>query len=254
MDGLRKPFFIAAIIVAALVVFAELGLSFFVVNAAVIPPGAGATQDLGVPAGIAAVNAANGSDPPGSGIAFLALVDGLVLFTVGMLGLSLIVPLRLYGRIQGIVTLIVSFLWIIMCFLLLIVGLIQLFLMIGLLVAIPFGTVVYVAIWGSFPVGAAAAVLGAVLLLKIVFGVLLVVAQPRFLRVKGLVILVLLSVVLQLVLGFIHGFLPGVVVSIGDQFWALVTGVVALIWALIMLIVSIPAIVNAIKASGSVTD
>ncbi|KFF59221.1 integral membrane protein, partial [Cryobacterium sp. MLB-32] len=175
-------------------------------------------------------------------------------FTVGMLGLSLIVPLRLYGRIQGIVTLIVSFLWIIMCFLLLIVGLIQLFLMIGLLVAIPFGTVVYVAIWGSFPVGAAAAVLGAVLLLKIVFGVLLVVAQPRFLRVKGLVILVLLSVVLQLVLGFIHGFLPGVVVSIGDQFWALVTGVVALIWALIMLIVSIPAIVNAIKASGSVTD
>ncbi|KGJ72638.1 integral membrane protein [Cryobacterium roopkundense] len=254
MDGLRKPFFIAAIIVAALVVFAELGLSFFVINAAVIPPDAGAAQDLGVPAGVEAVNAANGSDPPGSGIAFLALIDGLVLFTVGMLGLSLVMPLRLYGRVQGIVTLVVSFLWVIMCFLLLIVGLIQLFLMIGLLVAVPFGTVVYLAIWGSFPEGAAAAVLGAILFLKIAFGVLLIVAQPRFLRVTGLVVLVLLSVVLQLVLGFIHGFLPGIVVAIGDQFWALVTGVVALVWALIMLIVSIPAIVKAIKASESATD
>lgn len=254
MDGLRKPFFIAAIILAAIVVFAELGLSFFVVNAAVVPPGPGAAQDLGIPAGVQAVNATNGSDPPGSGIASLALVDGLVLFTVGMLGLSLVVPLRLYGRVQGIATLVVSVLWIIMCFMLLVVGLIQLFLMIGLLVAVPFGTFVYLAIWGSFPVGAAAVVLGAVLFLKIGFGVLLILAQPRFLRVKGLVILVLLSVVLQLVLGFIHGFLPGVVVSIGDQFWALITGVVALVWALIMLIGSIPAIINAAKASGSVTD
>ncbi|MEE3703910.1 hypothetical protein V2H43_10895, partial [Pasteurella multocida] len=103
-------------------------------------------------------------------------------------------------------------------------------------------------------VGAAAAVLGLLLLAKIAFGVLLVLAQPRFLRVKGLVILVLLSVVLQLVLGFIHGFLPGPVVAIGDQFWAIVTSVVALVWALVMLIGSIPAIVNAVRVSGSVTD
>ncbi|TDW30886.1 hypothetical protein [Cryobacterium psychrophilum] len=254
VDGLRRPLFIAAIIAATLVVFAEVGLSFFVINASVIPPGAGVAQELGVPAGVQAVNAASGQDPPGSGIASLALIDGLLLFTVGMLGLSLILPLRIYGRIQGLVTLIVTFLWIIMCFLLVIAALVKLFLMIGLFVAAPFGTAVYVAIWGAFPTGTAAAVLGAVLFLKIVFGVLLVLAQPRFLRVTGLVVLVLLSVVLQLVLGFIHGFLPGVVVAIGDQFWAIVTGMVALVWALIMLIGSIPGIINAIRASGSATD
>ncbi|MDH6236129.1 hypothetical protein [Cryobacterium sp. CG_9.6] len=253
-DGLRTPFFVAAIVVVTLVVVAELGLSVVVVNANVVPPGPEVAQNLGVPAGVQEVNSVNGQEPPGSGIAFLALIDGLLLFTVGMLGLSLVLPLRIYGRIQGLVTLIVTFLWIILCFLLVILALVQLFLMIGLLVAVPFGTIAYVALWGSFPTGAAAAVLGVLLVLKIAFGVLLVVAQPRFLRVTGLVVLVLLSVVLQLVLGLIHGFLPGVVVAIGDQFWAIITGVVALVWALIMLIGAIPAIINAIRASASATD
>ena len=110
------------------------------------------------------------------------------------------------------------------------------------------------ALWGGFASHRAALVLGLVLLLKIAVGVLLILAQPRFLRIKGLVVLVVLSVLLQLVLGIIHGFLPGPVVSIGDQFWAIVVGVVALIWALIMLIWSIPAIVNAIRVSASFTD
>lgn len=239
--GLRRPLFIAAIIVAAIIVLAEIGLSFVVANP-------GATGDL------APVRVDDPRDPPGAGIAALALVDGLLLFTVLMLGLSLLLPLRAYGRMQGITTLVVSFLWILASFVLAMLAFVELMLMIGLFVAVPFGTAAYLAIWGGFRVGAAAAVLALLLLAKIVFGVLLVLAQPRFLRVKGLVVLVLLSVVLQLVLGFIHGFLPGPVVAIGDQFWAIVTSVVALVWALIMLIGSIPAIVNAVRVSGSVTD
>jgi hypothetical protein len=238
--GLRRPLFIAAVIVAAIVVLAEVALAFVVSN-----PGS---------AGAAAVRVDESADPPGSGIAALALVDGLLLFTVLMLGLSLLMPLRAYGRMQGIVTLVVTFLWILASFVLAMLAFVQLMLMIGLFVAVPFGTAAYLAIWGGFPVGAAAAVLGLLLLMKIVFGVLLVLAQPRFLRVKGLVILVLLSVVLQLVLGFIHGFLPRPVVAIGDQFWAIVVSIVALVWALIMLIGSIPAIVNAVRVSASVTD
>ncbi|BAS15735.1 conserved hypothetical protein [Arthrobacter sp. Hiyo8] len=42
--------------------------------------------------------------------------------------------------------------------------------------------------------------------------------------------------------------------SIGDQFWALITVVVALVWALVMLIGSIPAIINALRVSGSAGD
>ena len=86
-------------------------------------------------------------------------------------------------------------------------------------------------------------------LLKLLFVGALIAAQPGFLKVRGLVILVSLSLVLQLVLGFIQQFLPSVVVSIGDQFWALVTTMVALVWALVMTIGAIPGMVNAVRAS-----
>jgi hypothetical protein len=63
--------------------------------------------------------------------------------------------------------------------------------------------------------------------------------------------LIALSVVLQLVLGLLHGWLPRPVVAIGDQLWALVTAIVALVWALIMLITSIPAVLRAIRVSAA---
>jgi len=97
-------------------------------------------------------------------------------------------------------------------------------------------------------------VLSLLLLLKLVFGVLLVLAQPKFLRVRGLVALIVVSVVLQLVLGLVHGFLPGPLVSIGDQLWAIVTILVALGWALVTLIGAVPAIVKAVRVSGSIAE
>lgn len=228
MGGLRRPFFIAALALFVLVILLELGSAFLVTD---------------------------GSAPTvGAGVGSLALLDGLVLFTLILLGASLVVPLRIYGRIQGLVTLVVCLLWILMCFLMILQALVKLFLMIGLFVAVPFGTIAYLALWGNFPVRGAALMLGLLLLLKIAAGVLLILAQPRFLRIRGLVILVVLSVLLQLILGIVHGLLPGPVVSIGDQFWAIVVGVVALIWAIVMLIGSIPAIVNAIRVSASLTD
>ena len=171
-----------------------------------------------------------------------------------MLGLSLIMELRVYGRIQGIVTLIVTLLWVVGAFFTALLALAKLFLMFGLFVAAPFGTIAYLALWGSFPTSQAAAILALLLLLKIVFAVLLILSQPKFLKVTGLVVLLLVSVLLQVILGIIHSFLPGPLVSIGDQFWALITVVVALVWALIMLLGSIPAIINALRVSGSAGD
>ncbi|WP_427172753.1 hypothetical protein [Arthrobacter sp. 92] len=236
-EGLRRPFFVAAVVVFAIAVLAEIGLALLLGSTAVDPVSPAAANELGVPPELLLRTEQAGAEPPGSGIGFLAFLDGLLLFTVVMLGLSLIMDLRVYGRLQGIVTLIVSFLWVAGAFLAAMTALAKLFLMFGLFVATPFGTLAYLALWGSFPVGKAAAILGLILLLKIVFVVLLAV-----------------SVLLQLVLGLIHGFLPGPLVSIGDQFWALVTVVVSLVWALVMLIGSIPAIVNAVRVSGSADD
>ncbi|MFK0002217.1 hypothetical protein [Paenarthrobacter sp. NPDC090522] len=253
-DALRRPFFIAAVVVFALVVLTEVGMALVLGQTAVDPVSPGDADKLGVPLEVFLKTQKADADPPGAGIGFLAFLDGLLLFTVVMLGLSLMMNLRTYGRVQGIATLIVTLLWVIAAFLTALLALAKLFLMIGLFVATPFGTIAYLALWGSFPKGQAAAILGLLLLLKIVFAVLLILSQPKFLKVTGLVILLVISVLLQVVLGLIHGFLPGPLVSIGDQFWALVTVVVALVWALIMLIGSIPAIINALRVSGSAGD
>lgn len=123
--------------------------------------------------------------------------------------------------------------------------------MIGLFVAAPFGTIAYLAIWGFFPTGESATVLGLLLFLKLVFLGFLVFAQQRFLKIVALMIHIALSFVLQLLLGLIQGFLPFVLVSIGDQLWALVIAIVALIGTLVSLVSSIPAVVNAVRVSFS---
>ena len=252
--GLRRPLFIAAVVVAVVVVLAELGMAALVGGNPAGAVQADVARELGVEREVVENPDLGTTSPPGSGIAYLALLDGLLVFTLVLLGSSLVLSHRAYGRVQGVITLVVTFLWVLGGILLAILALVQLLLMIGLFVAVPFGTLAYLEIWGFFPVPEAALVLGLLLLLKLVMTALLVAAQPRFLRVKGLVALIAVSLLLQLVLGLIHGFLPRPVVAIGDQFWALVTAVVAIVWALVMLVVSIPAIVNAVRVSGSLAD
>lgn len=245
---LRKPLFTTAVVMVALIVLTELGLSFAVGGGAV-------TTDLtdtslGVPADLVAAGPA-ADTPSGSGIRYLALLGGLLLFTVLLLGSSVVVSQRAYARVQGLASLVVALAWILMSVLLALAALARLMLMIGLFVSPPFGTLAYLLGWGFFPVGDAAAVLALLPLLKSVFVGFLVASQPRFLQVKGLMPLVALSFGLQVVLGLIHGFLPRVVVSIGAVAWALVTAVVALVWAVVMLVTAVPAIVNAVRVSRS---
>lgn len=252
--GLRRPLFVVAVVAIVLVVLTELGMSLLLssTDGATVSPDT--AVDLGVDLRLFESATLAESSPPGTGIAALAFLDGLLAFTIVMLGLGLVIPDRLYGRIQGVVTLIVALLWMLAAAVAIFVGIAKLFLMMGLLGAVPFGTIAYLAIWGGFPVSRAATILGLVLFLKLAFVAFLVAAQPRFLKVKGLVLLVVVSCVAQIVLVFIHGFLPRPVVAIGDQFWAIIVTVIALIWALVMLIGSIPAIVKAIRVSRSLTE
>ena len=254
VGALRRPLFILAMVAIGLVVLVEVGLPGLLLDGPSAQPSAKAAGELGVPSALLSGTKSDVPQPPGAGIGFLAFIDGLLFFTVLMVGLSLLISPRIYGRIQGPVTLVVSFLWMLACVLSGLAALATLMLMVGLFVAVPFGTLAYLVIWGSFSTGQAAVLLGLLLFLKIFFGVCLVLSEPRFLRVKGLMALVVLSVVLQLALGFIHGFLPGPVVAIGEQLWAVATAVAALVWALVMLIYSLPAIANAVRSSGSLAD
>lgn len=246
---LNRPLFLLACLAAALILLVELALGSAIggADAGPLAPGAGGVTDVS-PAVLAAVPV---QTPPGSGIRHLALVDGLLCFALAVVGAGAVASQRVTARAQGIVTLVVSFFWLLGALVAAVIAFVQLLVMVGLFVAAPFGTIAYLAIWGFFPVGSAKAVLGLLLLLKLAMIGLLLAAQPKFLEVKGLMTLIALSVVLQLVLGLLHGWLPRPVVAIGDQLWAIVTAIVALVWALVMLITSIPAVLRAIRVSAA---
>lgn len=260
MGDLRRPFLIAALVLIALVVLIEIGSSLAVradeasdeaLRTAVEEQFA--SELAGLPAAqrelriqqrvdqLKERRAREGSRP-GLGIAYLALIDGLVLFTVILMGLGLFVPERVQGRVQGIVTLIVSIVVILLAIVLIIIALLLLILMLALLFSAPFGTIVYFAVYGFFDRGGAATTLGFLMLLKLAFAVCLVIAHQRFLQNRGLVLIVLTSLVAGIIVSFLHGFVPRPLVSITDAIAAIIVGIIAVIWAIVLLIGSLVSI------------
>lgn len=247
MGTLRVPFFILAIVAAALIILIELGSPLVLGGDSAGPGLRQEIEGLGAtPSDTSEVD-----EPPGRGIGYLALVDVIMLYTVLLMGIGLLLPDRLHGRLQGILTLIGSIVLIIVSFVLAIIALVELLIMVALLFATPFGTIAYLALWGFFPRSDAAVLLSLLMFLKIVFAVTLVLAQQRFLQNKGLVLIILTSLLCNVILAFLHGLVPIILVSIVDDLAAIVFGVIAIIWGLILLIGSIPAVVKAIRVSLS---
>ncbi len=220
LENLRKPFFIIAVIVMAVIVLIEIGSSFLM-----------NPSDF---------------DRPGYGIMYLAYIDGLLLYVTILITLALLIPEKVQGRIQGIVTLIVSFFGCLgaigSCF----VALIFLLVMVSLLLAPIFGTIAYFAIYGHFDRSGAAVTLSIIMTLKIVFVVLLLLAHQKFVENKSLVLLVLTSLLCSLIISFLHNFLPIFLVSITDAVGAIVVAIIAIIWLIIFLVMAIVSIVKAI--------
>jgi len=220
---LRLPFFIAGFICLLLAFFVE----------------AAAAQAF---TGIFFSN----KDTPGHAINALALIDFVLLYSLIWMLLSVVAPRSITGRAQGCVTLFVSFFGCLGTLALIVAAFTLLMLMLALLVAVPFGTIIYLAAWGHFARGAATATLALAMILKIAFLILLVLAHQRFLQNKGLLVLVGVSLGLTWLIGFVHAFLPIILVSIGDQLMALVICIVAAIWLLLLLIGSLFASIKAI--------
>ncbi len=83
-------------------------------------------------------------------------------------------------------------------------------------------------------------------MLKIVAAICLPLAQQRFLKLKSLILLVATSFLATIVVSFLHGFVPGPLVSITDALAAIIVGILALIWAVVILIGSINAVIQAL--------
>lgn len=219
-ESLRKPFFWAALIVMALAFLTDIGSKFLL-------GGKGEVQGMGIP--------------------YTALVDGLLLYIMVTTGLSLIVPASIQGKIQGVSSFIVSLVVIILGIFMILAAIVLLILMISLLLAAPFGTIIYFAVYGDFPKTAAAATLSSTMFLKILCAILLVLANQRFLKNKGLIFLIVTSLLCGIIVSFLHGFVPTPLVSITDALAAIIVGILGVIWALFFLIFSIPALIRAIR-------
>ncbi len=223
MNKSRRVFFIVSLVLVVLMFFVELGsdLVFSAYNA--------------------------GASRLGLGIRYLALIDGLLLFTMILIAAPLGISHRLAGRLQGIATLLVSLTVLLIAVGMIVVAIALLSIKVALLLAVPFGTIAYFAAFAHFPVGQAAAVLSTIFLLKVGFAASLISSDIRYLQNKGLIVLILISIGLTMLLTFLHGFPPRFLASITDDIGAIITGVVSVLWALIMLIASVPAIVKAFK-------
>lgn len=255
---LNRPLFAVALVALSLAFLGEIGIGIWAVRPGQVPfdEVAGEVAPVDPPLTARAIASVKGSlgnmqelERPGKGIPALALLDGLLLLAVGMMGLALVLPQNIVGRAHGIVSLVVSLVVLLGSVLLILETLALVFVMIGLFLAAPFGTIAYLAIWGDFDRGGAAATLGSLLFLKLAFGVLLLLSNPRFVETRKLVILALTSLLANVIVSLLHGFPPRILVSITDAIAAIVVAVLALVWAIVLLVGAVVSIVKLLRLS-----
>ena len=210
LDSMRKPVFLVALIAIGLTVLVELSSIGFIKNVSSTAGAAAGSLNVSI---------------TGQAIPAMALLDGLIFYAILVIGIALLIPERVQSKVQGIATIIVSVL---------------------LLLAIPFGTIVYFILWGSFDTGTATAALSLIMFLKIVFAVCLVGSQQRFLENKGLVLIILTSFAANLIVAFLYGLVPNFLVHITDEVAALIVLVLAAVWIVIYLIGGIISVVKVI--------
>jgi hypothetical protein len=186
---------------------------------------------------------------PGFGIPYLPLLDVLLLVTYFFTAASILLPERAIAPASAVTSLIISLLVLLASILGIFTALNLTLAMVGLLLSFPFGTAVYLAVWGSFPVGAAAATLGVLLFLKLAFAVCLLVANPRFIQNKGLVLLTGTSILAGVIVAFLHGLPPGILASITDGIAGILVGVAGLVWAIVVLVWAVIGLVRIIVAA-----
>jgi hypothetical protein len=266
MDTLRKPFLVLALVLIVLAVLIEMGAVGFIGGTTVSDSVIETTireqaaddlkdkpfteRELEIQRRIQRVKEeqlAESGARPGVGIPYLALLDLVVAFSAGLIGLSLVLKQSTQARVQGCATLIFSLLLLLAGIVLLIVAISLLLFMLGLLASPPFGTITYIALFAFFNKGGALITLTLLLFLKLGFGGSLLAAQQGFLKNKGLVLIVATSIVANIIVMLLHGLVPGFLASVTDAIAAIVVAVLALLWTIFLLFGSIFSVLRAVK-------
>jgi hypothetical protein len=256
MNTLRRPFLFAAFVLIALCILVELGIGSLLSDAQAVKSQVDAAaveakSPLSANDRAQAINETDVTDKSNAGLAirYLALLDGIVVLTVAFMISGLYFPESIHARIQAVVSCFGSCFVILLGIVFIILAILLLFFMVGLFLAAPFGTIAYLAIFGSFDKSGAAVTLGLLMLLKLGFVACLLLANQAFIVSKPLVALIVTSLVANIIVSFLHGLPPGFLVSITDSIAAIVIGIIAVIWAIIVLVGAISAIVRSLKVA-----
>ena len=260
MDELCRPLLIVSLVAVLLAVLVTLGSPFLTTapplesrvaaalgNSAVASELQDQKVDLDDARDQLAHSSAVTSAPPGIGIPDMALVNGLLLMVMVLTSLPLLIGDRATGTVQGVVSIVGGFLGLVGGIALAIVAFVALLLMVSLLLAVPFGTLAYLAIYGSFNTSAAGTITSILLVLQGVAFVCLVLAHQRFLKSTGLVLLFATAILLTFVTSILHSIVPGILVSITDAVAALIAAIAGAIWSLAILLGGLVATVRLLR-------
>ncbi|MBR0748763.1 hypothetical protein JQ582_33015 [Bradyrhizobium japonicum] len=191
--------------------------------------------------------------PPGIGIRSLIFFDAVLAYTLWLLAIDFFPGLRaIFARLQGALTLVLSIVGILLALAFVIAAINLITTMLTLLVSPPFGTIAYFAAWGNFDKTPARMVIDLSMFLKILGLCFIAASNPLFLRNKGFVLLFGFSLGLTFVLGLLHALPPSFLVAITDALGAIITGIAALIWMIVLLIGAVFAIIRAIRSVAMV--
>lgn len=214
MSVRRKVFAVVSLVLVLVCIVLETGARLWV--------GQAAADGVGL----------SDSPRPGWGLPGMAVLDGFLLLTLVFTTAEAVgIPPRLVGRVRGVLTMVVSGLGCLGAIALLLAIVALLILMVSLLLAFPFGTAVYYAVFGHFDRSDAAVTLGVLMLLKL--GALLALAlhSMQTLKSKSLVVLFGCSIGLTLLVSFLHGLPPRPLVSITDAIGGIIAVAVGIAWA-----------------------
>lgn len=249
MDRLRVPFFIAALALLVIIVGGELGAQLIPVPASVQAAANQASSDLDSRSDYPKLNGKTMNVPEGTGAAIpaMALYDGLLLFTLATIALDLFTNQKVPIAVQSGATVVFTIIIIIAAITAILATLALVLFMVGLFLAAPFGTIAYLIAFGFFDRSAASVTLSVLMTFKVAFVVCLFLAQQRFLQNITLLLMIATSFVANIIISFLHGLVPIILVSITDGVAAIVVGIIAAIWALVILIPSIISVIKALK-------
>jgi hypothetical protein len=147
-----------------------------------------------------------------------------------------------FARVQGIPSLIIAIVVIIAGIVTLVKSFVSLLIMLALIPSL-IGFLVYLALF-SFDSGDASVVLGAITFFKIAFAVVLVLAGQSFLKSKGLIIMIAVSLGCDLLLSILHGLVPGILFPVTDAIGAIIIAIIAIVYEVFALVWAIVALVR----------